>query len=180
MLAPSPSVTFINKLPSPSFQMWWGRRRRGEEEGGRLAVVQVAVPSATLCPAQLALEPQFLGVLAPGVQGLPQIWSQSQETCDHPSCPEKLGSRFSYLRFIDRNLCSPEGDLGKWQCPILMVPPHPVWAPASGPSRLLETPKGQSHPAMSTAAFMGAECLDWGPVWRGRLSLLSEKPGLTT
>lgn len=66
MPAPSPSVTFINKLPLLAFLLpnvvaWGEEGGGGEGGGGRVGMVQAAVPSTTLCPAQPALASQFLG-----------------------------------------------------------------------------------------------------------------------
>lgn len=94
-----------------------------------MGVAQVAGPS-TILSSQPALASLFLVILVPGVLGLPQIWSQSQETYNYPSCPEKLGFRFSFLCFMDGNLCSPERDLWERQPPETYLFPA-LWAPAS-------------------------------------------------
>ena len=79
-------------------------------------MVQAAVPSTTLCPAQPALALSvpwgfwFLGFKVSPRYG---IGVRRPVT----ACPEKLGSQFSYPYFLDGNLCSPKEDLWEWPPP---------------------------------------------------------------
>lgn len=91
----------------------------------------------------LVPEDSGLKILAPRVQGLPQMWSQSQESCDRTSCPENLGSRFSSLHFIDGNLRPRGKPVGMAAPDELFHTSPPLWVPVSTPSRVLETPSGQ-------------------------------------
>lgn len=128
MPAPSPHVTFINKLPLLAFLpnvVALGREGggAGRREGwGWYKLLSQVPPLSSLASTGLLI-PGYSGlkILTPGVQGLPQIWSQSQETCDYPSCSENLGSSFSYLHFIDGNL-RPRGKRTGMAAPRLTVP----------------------------------------------------------
>ena len=96
-----------------------------------MGMVQAAVPSTTLCPAQPALAlsvPWGFWFLGFKVSLRYRIGVRRPVT----ACPKKLDSQFSYTYFLDGNLCSPKEDLWEWPPPPrLTVAPHSVWASAS-------------------------------------------------
>lgn len=155
MPAPLSSVTFINKLPLraflPNVVVLSGE---GGGVGGRRAEgIEVATPRITSVQLTGAAGEALGGKSWPlGSWG---FWSENSGSCksppnmesgsgdlrSHSSCPENLGSRFSYLHFIDGNL-RPKGKLVGMAAPSCST--TPLWVPASTPSRRLETPIGHA------------------------------------
>lgn len=113
-----------------------GRRRRGKEGG--VGGDASCCLKHHLCPSQPVLDSWFLGFWSETL-----ICSQSQESYDHPSCPENLGSRFSYFYFIDGNLRPRVKLMGmaNYSNPSSVGSCHHSILP----TRLLETPNGQDH-----------------------------------
>lgn len=134
--------------------MWWhwvGKGEEGEEEGLRGWELLPQIPPLSNALEQLGKT--WLGssgLVVPGDSDLkiltpaslpPNMESGSGDWRSHASCPKNLGSRFSYLHFIDGDLRL-KGKLVGMAAPNGPTPP--LWLPVSTPSGLLETPTGHA------------------------------------